>query len=300
MGATVNGGRVLICDPGCPRELIRDILPQADVGTVADAGPGTVALLVSPEAPVTRRRHRPRARPRDHRDRERRHRPHRPGRRGRARHRRRDRARLLHRGGVRPRPGDDPGAAARPRRRRPVGAGGTLGLDGGGGARPPAGDAHRRRRDGPDRPPPGREGRGARHGRAPPRPVRARRRRARRAARVGRRRLAAPAAHRRDARPDRRPPPGPDAAGDDPREHGPRPDLRPRGGEGGHARAGGVRQRLGEAAARPTCSASTTSPSRPTSPGTRPRAWTSSTCARPAPWPPRSPSALACRAGCGR
>lgn len=53
MGATVNGGRVLICDPGCPRELIRDILPQADVGTVADAGPGTVALLVSPEAPVT-------------------------------------------------------------------------------------------------------------------------------------------------------------------------------------------------------------------------------------------------------
>jgi D-3-phosphoglycerate dehydrogenase len=53
MGATVKRGRVLICDPGCPRELIRDILPQADVGTVADAGPGTVALLVSPEAPVT-------------------------------------------------------------------------------------------------------------------------------------------------------------------------------------------------------------------------------------------------------
>jgi D-3-phosphoglycerate dehydrogenase len=53
MGATVKRGRVLICDPGCPRELIRDILPQANVGTVADAGPGTVALLVSPEAPVT-------------------------------------------------------------------------------------------------------------------------------------------------------------------------------------------------------------------------------------------------------
>ena len=63
---------------------------------------------------------------------------------------------------------------------------------------------------------------------------------------------------------------------------------------------GGVRQRLGAAAAPPTCSASTTSPSRHMSPGTRPRAWTSSTCARPAPWRPRWASAKACRAGCGR
>jgi D-3-phosphoglycerate dehydrogenase len=53
MGASANGGRVLICDPGFPRELIRDILPQADVGTVAEAGPGVVALVVSPDAPVS-------------------------------------------------------------------------------------------------------------------------------------------------------------------------------------------------------------------------------------------------------
>ena len=53
MGATVNGGRVLICDPGCPRELIRHILPQADVGTVADAGPGTVGAAGLARAPVS-------------------------------------------------------------------------------------------------------------------------------------------------------------------------------------------------------------------------------------------------------
>ncbi len=46
-------GRVLICDPGFPRELVKEILPDADVGAVGDAGPGVTALLVSPEAPVT-------------------------------------------------------------------------------------------------------------------------------------------------------------------------------------------------------------------------------------------------------
>ena len=180
MGATVNGGRVLICDPGCPRELIRDILPQADVGTVADAGPGIVALLVSPEAPVTAA----------------------------------DIARapdlaMIATASVGTDHIDLAAAAARgiavanvpdycieevsdhalamvlALRRglvagdRSVQAGrwdwtavGALGRL--------QGTRTGRRRDGPDRPPPGREGGGARHGRAPPRPVRARRRRARR------------------------------------------------------------------------------------------------------------------------
>lgn len=46
-------GRVVICDPQCPLELIHDILPNADVGPVDGAGPGVAALLVSPDSPVT-------------------------------------------------------------------------------------------------------------------------------------------------------------------------------------------------------------------------------------------------------
>ena len=46
-------GRVLICDPQCPPELIHDILPQADVAPVGAAGPGVAALLVSPDIPVS-------------------------------------------------------------------------------------------------------------------------------------------------------------------------------------------------------------------------------------------------------
>jgi D-3-phosphoglycerate dehydrogenase len=45
-------GRVLICDPQSPLELIQGILPEADVGPVGTAGPGVVGLLVSPDAPV--------------------------------------------------------------------------------------------------------------------------------------------------------------------------------------------------------------------------------------------------------
>ena len=44
--------RVLICDPEFPLARAREILPQAETGRVADAGPGVVAILVSPEAPV--------------------------------------------------------------------------------------------------------------------------------------------------------------------------------------------------------------------------------------------------------
>ena len=45
--------RVLICDPEFPLASRRaEILPQAETGRVADAGPGVVAILVSPEAPV--------------------------------------------------------------------------------------------------------------------------------------------------------------------------------------------------------------------------------------------------------
>jgi D-3-phosphoglycerate dehydrogenase / 2-oxoglutarate reductase len=46
-------GRVLICDPEFPLALIRDILPEADVGPVGDARQGVVGLLVSPDAPVS-------------------------------------------------------------------------------------------------------------------------------------------------------------------------------------------------------------------------------------------------------
>ena len=46
-------GRVLICDPQCPPELIHDILPEADVGPVGGAGPGVAALLVSPDTPIS-------------------------------------------------------------------------------------------------------------------------------------------------------------------------------------------------------------------------------------------------------
>jgi phosphoglycerate dehydrogenase-like enzyme len=45
-------GRVLICDPQCPLELIHHILPNADVGLVDGAGPGVAALLVSPDSAV--------------------------------------------------------------------------------------------------------------------------------------------------------------------------------------------------------------------------------------------------------
>ena len=45
-------GRVLICDPEFPLATAREILPQAETGRVADSGPGVVAILVSPEAPV--------------------------------------------------------------------------------------------------------------------------------------------------------------------------------------------------------------------------------------------------------
>jgi phosphoglycerate dehydrogenase-like enzyme len=45
--------RVLVCDPEYPLDLVRSILPEAEPGTVADAGPGVAALLVSPDAPVS-------------------------------------------------------------------------------------------------------------------------------------------------------------------------------------------------------------------------------------------------------
>jgi D-3-phosphoglycerate dehydrogenase len=44
--------RVLICDTEFPIATAREILPQAEAGRVADAGPGIVAMLVSPESPV--------------------------------------------------------------------------------------------------------------------------------------------------------------------------------------------------------------------------------------------------------
>ncbi len=46
-------GRVLACDPDYPLDLLRPILPDVQHGTVAEAGPGTQALLVSPTAPVS-------------------------------------------------------------------------------------------------------------------------------------------------------------------------------------------------------------------------------------------------------
>jgi D-3-phosphoglycerate dehydrogenase / 2-oxoglutarate reductase len=45
-------GRVLICDSDFPLATARTILPGAETGRVADAGPGVVAILVSPESPV--------------------------------------------------------------------------------------------------------------------------------------------------------------------------------------------------------------------------------------------------------
>jgi len=46
-------GRVLICDSEFPLTAAREILPGAETGAVADAGPGVVAILVSPESPVS-------------------------------------------------------------------------------------------------------------------------------------------------------------------------------------------------------------------------------------------------------
>jgi len=46
-------GRVLICDTEFPIATAREILPEAEAGSVADAGPGIAALLVSPESPVS-------------------------------------------------------------------------------------------------------------------------------------------------------------------------------------------------------------------------------------------------------
>jgi D-3-phosphoglycerate dehydrogenase / 2-oxoglutarate reductase len=45
--------RVLVCDPGYPLDDVRESLPDAEAGTVADGGPGVAALLVSPDTPVT-------------------------------------------------------------------------------------------------------------------------------------------------------------------------------------------------------------------------------------------------------
>jgi phosphoglycerate dehydrogenase-like enzyme len=44
--------RILVCDPTFPMARVREILPDAAFGEVADGGPGTEALLVSPAAPV--------------------------------------------------------------------------------------------------------------------------------------------------------------------------------------------------------------------------------------------------------
>jgi D-3-phosphoglycerate dehydrogenase len=46
-------GRVLICDSEFPLATAREILPGAETGPVADAGPGVLAILVSPESPVS-------------------------------------------------------------------------------------------------------------------------------------------------------------------------------------------------------------------------------------------------------
>jgi len=45
-------GRVLVCDDWYPMELVHASLPQAERAPVADGGPGVVALLVGPDAPV--------------------------------------------------------------------------------------------------------------------------------------------------------------------------------------------------------------------------------------------------------
>jgi D-3-phosphoglycerate dehydrogenase len=44
--------RVLVCDPTYPLDDVRAHLPEAEFGSVAEAGAGVVALLVSPDAPV--------------------------------------------------------------------------------------------------------------------------------------------------------------------------------------------------------------------------------------------------------
>jgi len=44
---------VLICDTEFPIATAREILPEAEAGSVADARPGIAALLVSPESPVS-------------------------------------------------------------------------------------------------------------------------------------------------------------------------------------------------------------------------------------------------------
>src|SRR5438477_12414083 len=44
--------RVLVCDPEFPMDRVREIVPDAVAGALADAGPDTEALLVSPAAPV--------------------------------------------------------------------------------------------------------------------------------------------------------------------------------------------------------------------------------------------------------
>jgi D-3-phosphoglycerate dehydrogenase len=46
-------GRVLICDSEFPLATAREILPGAETGPVADAGQGVLAILVSPESPVS-------------------------------------------------------------------------------------------------------------------------------------------------------------------------------------------------------------------------------------------------------
>jgi D-3-phosphoglycerate dehydrogenase len=45
-------GSVLVCDHWYPLEAVRAILPDARPGAVAEAGPGVVGLLVSPDSPV--------------------------------------------------------------------------------------------------------------------------------------------------------------------------------------------------------------------------------------------------------
>jgi D-3-phosphoglycerate dehydrogenase / 2-oxoglutarate reductase len=46
-------GRILVCDEWFPMELVRESLPAAQRAPVAEGGPGVVALLVGPDAPVT-------------------------------------------------------------------------------------------------------------------------------------------------------------------------------------------------------------------------------------------------------
>jgi D-3-phosphoglycerate dehydrogenase len=45
--------RILVCDPAYPIADVRKVLAEAEYGEVATAGAGVVALLVSPDAPVT-------------------------------------------------------------------------------------------------------------------------------------------------------------------------------------------------------------------------------------------------------